>query len=39
MTDTTLRKSIFLDATPEQVWPWLVDPTSWGNGSTSPLPL
>jgi len=26
MTDTTIRKSIFLNATPDQVWPWLVDP-------------
>ncbi len=26
MTGTTIRKSIYLNATPEQVWPWLTDP-------------
>lgn len=26
MTDTVIRKSIFLKATPDQVWPYLTDP-------------
>ena len=26
MSDTTLRKTIFLQATPEQVWAFLTDP-------------
>lgn len=30
MTETIIRKSIYLNATPEQVWPWLVDPEKLG---------
>jgi len=26
MTDTTIRKSIYLKATPQQVWPYLTEP-------------
>lgn len=30
MTETIIRKSIFLSTTPAQVWPWLVDPEKLG---------
>jgi uncharacterized protein YndB with AHSA1/START domain len=30
MTDTTIRKSIYIKATPDQVWPWLTDPDKLG---------
>lgn len=30
MTETLIRKSIYLSATPEQVWPWLIDPEKLG---------
>jgi len=30
MTETIIRKSIYLDATPRQVWPWLTDPEKLG---------
>jgi len=30
MTEAIIRKSIYLNATPDQVWPWLVDPEKLG---------
>ena len=30
MTDNTIRKSIYLNATPDQVWPFLTDPDKLG---------
>ena len=30
MSDNTIRKSIFLDATPDQVWEWLTQPEKLG---------
>lgn len=30
MTDNTIRKSIYLNATPDQIWPWLTDPDKIG---------
>ena len=30
MTETLIRKSIYLNATPDQVWTWLVDPEKLG---------
>jgi len=30
MTDNTIRKSIFLNTTPDQVWHWLTDPDKLG---------
>lgn len=30
MTDTTIQKSIFLNATPDQVWAYLTDPEKLG---------
>lgn len=40
MTDTTIRKSIFLNATPDQVWQWLTDPEKlgqWFHKPSAPL--
>jgi uncharacterized protein YndB with AHSA1/START domain len=40
MSDTTLRKSIYLKATPEQVWAYLTDPEKlaiWFHKPKSPL--
>jgi uncharacterized protein YndB with AHSA1/START domain len=40
MTDTTIRKSIYLNATPDQVWPWLTDPDKlalWFHKPDAPL--
>lgn len=40
MTDTVIRKSIYLKATPEQVWDYLTDPDKlalWFHKPTEPL--
>ncbi len=40
MTDATIRKSIYLNATPQQVWPYLTDPDKiaiWFHKPKSPL--
>ena len=40
MTETTIRKSIYLNATPEQVWSYLTDPEKlalWFHKPTAPL--
>lgn len=42
MSDTTLRKTIFLKATPEQVWAFLTDPEKlalWFHKPKSPLAI
>lgn len=40
MTRTTIHKSIYLGATPQQVWPWLTDPDKlalWFHRPDTPL--
>jgi len=40
MTDNTIRKSIYLNATPEHVWQWLTEPEKlgqWFHKPTAPL--
>jgi len=42
MTDTVLQKSIFLKASPEQVWAYLTDPDKlaiWFHKPNAPLAI